>query len=65
VADETIKVYFEPLGSIAGDTFNHETIVYTNSSGEQFIAMSYASNSGPSGSSVANLSEAASAVYVR
>jgi predicted Zn-dependent protease len=62
MADETIKVYFEPLGSIAGDTFNHETIVYTNSSGEQFIATSYASNSGPSGSSVANLSEAASAV---
>jgi hypothetical protein len=44
---ETITVYYEPLGTIFGLTYYHETLVFTNSAGEQFIATSYASNIPP------------------
>jgi hypothetical protein len=60
MASETIQVYFEPLGSIEGVTYYHETLVYTNASGEQFLATAYASTS-PTGNPIANLSEASSA----
>ena len=36
---ETIAVYFENLGSVGGVQYNHETLVYTNSSGQRFVAV--------------------------
>src|SRR3954449_12642592 len=62
MANESIRVVFEPLGSFGGVNFYHETLVYTNSAGQSFLATSYASNSSPSGSQIGNLSEASSAV---
>jgi hypothetical protein len=57
---ESIKVYFEPLGG--GNTYNHETLVYTNSAGEQFLATAYAVDSPSSGSLLGN-DPSASSVY--
>jgi hypothetical protein len=39
MSDEKIQVYFKPL---AGGKFFHETLLYTNSNGEQFYATAYA-----------------------
>src|SRR4051794_18561204 len=58
---ETIMVYFEPLGSSGGAPY-HETLVYTNSAGESFLATSYASNDRPTGSLIGNISAASFAV---
>lgn len=38
MASETITVYFEPLGTVDGYTFYHETLVYTNSDGVSYYA---------------------------
>ncbi len=57
---ETITVYFEPLGSIAGLEYCHETIVYTNSNNVQFLATAYAGAANPP-ASVLSLSQAAGA----
>lgn len=42
MAAENIRVYFQPLASFAGKTFHHETLVYTDSRGQQFYATAYA-----------------------
>jgi hypothetical protein len=39
-SNETISVYFEPLGTFNGLNYFHETIVYTNSSGQNFFLTS-------------------------
>ena len=45
MANESITVYFEPLGQVGGVTYYHETLIYTNSAGvSQYLT------SGPSGS---------------
>jgi hypothetical protein len=49
MANESITVYYEPLASVDGVQFNHETLVYTNSSGQQFVATAGPSGSAPAG----------------
>ena len=39
---ESIRVYFQPLLSVGGNTFYHETLIYNNSDGRQFYATAYA-----------------------
>jgi hypothetical protein len=34
---ETIKVYYEQLGNFGGNSYYHETLVYTNSSGQDSL----------------------------
>jgi len=64
---ESIKVYFEPLGSVGGHTYYYETLVYTNSAGERFLATAYAPDSPSSVSLSGNhpnpIAAAASNVY--
>jgi hypothetical protein len=38
---ETIKVVYEPLGQILGVEYYHETLVYTNSAGETYLASAF------------------------
>jgi hypothetical protein len=42
MATESIRVYFQPLLSVGGKTFYHETLIYTNSDGQQSYATAYA-----------------------
>jgi|GEM_PF-5525618 len=58
---ETIKVVYEPLGTLAGVTRYHETLVYTNSQGQIFVA-SAGPNGNPTGSSLSNVAQASTAV---
>ncbi|SRR5579883_2834482 len=62
MANETISVVYEPLGVFDSITYYHETLVYTNSSGEQFIATAGPNGSPPAGNSqFYDVSEAGSA----
>ncbi len=38
MANETISIVYEPLGVFHGVTYYHETLLYTNSDGDQFMA---------------------------
>ncbi len=60
MSNETIKVIYEPLGSILGVEYYHETLEYTNSSGQDFFADS-GPTSTPGGSQLYDVSEAAGA----
>lgn len=56
MAIETISIVYEPLGSIGGTYYFHETILYTNANGEQFVATSFPTgNPPPENSNVYNL----------
>src|SRR5947207_3109752 len=44
---ESIRVYFKPLYSVGGKIFYHETLVYTDSNGQQFYATAYAPKAPP------------------
>ena len=59
MSNETIQVFFEPLETIpgTGKVFYHETILYTDSSGQQFIA-----TAGPTGPKPTGLSNTLSAL---
>jgi hypothetical protein len=47
MAAESIRVYFQPLLSVGGKTFHHETLIYTNADGQQFYATAYAPKAPP------------------
>ena len=59
MANETIQVVYEPLKTIPGldKTFYHETLLYTDSSGQQFIA-----TAGPTGKQPVEVSDLLSAL---
>ncbi len=61
---ESIQIFFEPLGQIpgTGTTWYHETLVYTNSSGQRFIATCAPTANGPTvlSSQLSQLSSGAS-----
>jgi hypothetical protein len=48
---ETIEINFKPLGQIpgTGTDWYHETLLYTNSAGQEYIATCYATGAGPTG----------------
>lgn len=57
MAQETISIVYKPLGDIAGVEYYHQTVVYTNSSGQVSIASgTYTGN--PTGNNVFNASQA-------
>jgi hypothetical protein len=56
---ESIAVYYEPLGNIAGVPYNHMTLVYTNNAGQQSFLTSGPTNS-VAGPGLVQLSDAAS-----
>lgn len=51
MANETIAVVFEPLGFLPGTAtiYYHETLLYTDASGQKFIASCFATGAGPDG----------------
>src|SRR3989454_1456274 len=59
---ESISVVYQPVVSFAGLTAYHETLVYTDASGNQSFASAGASTPEPGGSSLSNISQASSAV---
>ena len=58
---ESIDVYFEPIGTVGGLIYYHETLVYIDSNGVQYLATAYASDTSPQGNKISNLGQAASA----
>jgi hypothetical protein len=60
MANESIQVIYEPLGSFLGMEYYHETLEYTNSAGQEFFATSGPTAS-PSGNALYNVTQAASA----
>ena len=59
---ESISVVYQPVVSFVGLTAYHETLVYTDASGNQHFATAGASTPEPGGSSLSNISQASSAV---
>ena len=58
--NESISIVYEPLGSVGDLNYYHETILYTNANGDQFIATSFPTgNPPPANSNGYNLSQAA------
>jgi hypothetical protein len=57
---ESISVVYEKLGTIAGVSFYHETLLYINSAGQQFFATSGPSATEVPGSEISNVSVAIS-----
>jgi hypothetical protein len=57
-ADNTLTTIFEPLGTIAGVTYYHQTLEYVNSSGDAFFADSGPTKA-PSGDTLSAVSQAA------
>jgi len=51
MSNETIKVYFEPLGTKDGLNYYHQTLVYTNSQGYDFVASAGSTSNPPAGTS--------------
>ncbi|TND01461.1 MAG: Hemolysin-type calcium-binding region [Gammaproteobacteria bacterium] len=62
MSNETIHVVYEYLGSFAGLDYYHETLLYTNANGQQFLATAGPTGSPPpENSNSYNVSQAASA----
>lgn len=51
MANESIRVFYEPLGQLGGNNYYHETLLYTNALGQQFIATAGPTGSPPAGTS--------------
>ncbi len=59
MANESIAVYFKPLSTFSGLTYYHETLLYTDSNGVQYLVTAY--DSIDAAGTIRNVSEAAAA----